>query len=143
MPIKLNPKEIEEARKRPLRKERQEQQRQIMLEDIDRNRSGKGAVVIPPPVKQTNEAIGCQKQRVAAYVRVSTQEEEQQEQKASVCIGGRNLTEPVLKCFTEPISKGMRYKVTGFWVAEAKTLCFDLNEAELEKWSTKEDNNEP
>ena len=25
-----------------------------------------------------------------------------------------------------------RYKVTGFWVSEAKTMCFDLNEATQE-----------
>ena len=78
MAIKLNPKEIEEARRKPLRKEQREQQRQIMLEDINRNRSGKGVVVIPPPVKQNSDTVDSMKQRVAAYVRVSTQEEEQQ-----------------------------------------------------------------
>lgn len=65
-----------------------------------------------------------------------------EEQKASVSFGSKNVVDPVINCLGEPPAKGKRYKVTGFWVAEAKTLCFDLNEAELEKWSTKEDNNE-
>ena len=78
MAIKLNPKEIEKARKKPLQKERREQQRQIMFEEIDRNRSGSGVVVIPPAVKQNSVSAEYQKKRVAAYARVSTQEEEQQ-----------------------------------------------------------------
>lgn len=61
-----------------------------------------------------------------------------EEQKASVVFGSKNLIDPVIKCIGEPPTKGKRYTVTGFWVAEAKTLCFDLNEVELEKWSTKE-----
>ena len=49
-----------------------------MQEDIDRNRKGNGVVVIPPPPKQNPAGNNRPKLRVAAYCRVSTQEEEQQ-----------------------------------------------------------------
>lgn len=66
-----------------------------------------------------------------------------EEQKATVTLSSKCILEPVLKCLSEPISKGQRYKVTGFWVAEAKTLCFDLNEAVLEKCTQRHADKEP
>ena len=53
---------------------------------------------------------------------------------ANVGIKNRNLYEPVLQCIDVPIRKGHHLKVTGFWGAAAKTLCFDLNEVEIEEW---------
>ena len=60
-----------------------------------------------------------------------------EEQKATVCLSSKSMLDPVLKCIGEPISKGQRFKVMGFWVAEAKTLCFDLSEAVLEKCASR------
>lgn len=58
------------------RKERREIQRQRMREEIALNQNGNGVIIIPPPKKDLplDEA---QRLRVAAYCRVSTQEEEQ------------------------------------------------------------------
>lgn len=53
-----------------------------------------------------------------------------EEQKATVCITLKNLLDPLRKCTADIWEKGVRYKVTGFWVAEHKTLCFDLNDGE-------------
>ncbi len=72
----LDPSEIEAARKTGSRAERREAQRQLMREDIARNQGGNGVVIIPPPKKEySTEEVP--KLRVAAYCRVSTQEEQQ------------------------------------------------------------------
>ncbi len=77
MAKKLDPKIIEAARKRSSRAERREQKKQIMKEDIVRNQSGAGVQVIPPPPAPLGVNGERPKLRVAAYCRVSTQEEEQ------------------------------------------------------------------
>lgn len=72
----LDPKEIEALRKTSTRAERREQERQRINEDIARSRSNGGVQVIPPPQKMIPEG-DRPKLRVAAYCRVSTQEEQQ------------------------------------------------------------------
>lgn len=56
------------------------------------------------------------------------------EQKATVSITNKNLLEPVRKCMGSAWKAEKRYKVTGFWVAEAKTMCFDLSEGVQEDY---------
>lgn len=51
------------------------------------------------------------------------------EQKATVSITNKNIVEPIRKAMDGIWEPGKRYKVTGIWVPEAKTMCFDLNEA--------------
>jgi len=53
-----------------------------------------------------------------------------EEQKSTICISNRNLLDPLRKCTADIWKKGQRYKVTGFWVADAKVMCFDLSEGE-------------
>lgn len=74
---KLNPRIKEAARKKGSLSERREERKRIMQENIRANQTGKGVVVIPPPVKQYADEKERPKLRVAAYCRVSTQEEEQ------------------------------------------------------------------
>jgi len=54
------------------------------------------------------------------------------EQKTTVSISNKNLLEPIRQIMGEKWLPDKRYKVTGFWVSEAKTMCFDLNEATQE-----------
>ena len=51
-------------------------------------------------------------------------------QKRSVVatISNKNLLDPLRAVTGEDWIPGKRYKVRGFWVADAKTMCFDLNE---------------
>ncbi len=51
------------------------------------------------------------------------------EQKGTVSITSKNLTDPIRRCMGDSWKADKRYKVTGFWVADAKTMCFDLSEA--------------
>lgn len=50
------------------------------------------------------------------------------EQKGVVTVSNRNLVDPLWAVTGEKWVSGKRYKVRGFWVADAKTMCFDLNE---------------
>lgn len=50
------------------------------------------------------------------------------EQKSVVTISNKNLLDPLRAVTGEDWIPGKRYKVRGFWVADAKTMCFDLNE---------------
>ena len=50
------------------------------------------------------------------------------EQKGVVTISNKNLLDPLRAVTGEDWIPGKRYKVRGFWVADAKTMCFDLNE---------------
>lgn len=77
MAKRLNPEEIEAARQRKSRSERREQKKQLLHDELRQNRSSGGVVVIPPPPKRHAEGVCAPKLRVAAYCRVSTQEEEQ------------------------------------------------------------------
>lgn len=74
---KLNPQEIEAARKQSSRQERRSLEKQKLHEDIARNKEGKGVIIIPPARKQIEAGADPPKLRVAAYCRVSTQEEQQ------------------------------------------------------------------
>ena len=76
MAKKLNPQVIAAARKRGNRAERRQLEKQRLHEEIAQNKSSGGVVVIPPPQSET-PAAERPKLRVAAYCRVSTQEEEQ------------------------------------------------------------------
>ncbi len=72
----LDPDKIEAARRTSRKAERREQKRRMLREEIAHNRSGNGVIVIPPPKKEAL-AQDAPKLRVAAYCRVSTQEEQQ------------------------------------------------------------------
>ena len=50
------------------------------------------------------------------------------EQKGVVTISNKNLLDPLRAVTGEDWIPGKRYRVRGFWVADAKTMCFDLNE---------------
>ena len=50
------------------------------------------------------------------------------EQKGVVTISSKNLLEPLRAATGEDWVPGKRYRVRGSWVADAKTMCFDLNE---------------
>ena len=78
MAKRLDPQTIEAARNRSSRLERGETQKYTIQEAIEHSKRGKGVVVIPPPAKQYGAAEACRKLRVAAYCRVSTQEDEQE-----------------------------------------------------------------
>lgn len=75
MARKLNPKWSQQPKKRGNRSERREQEKQRFHDEITENRNSGGVVVISPPESQT-PAAEHKKLRVAAYCRVSTQEEE-------------------------------------------------------------------
>lgn len=63
-----------------------------------------------------------------------------EEQKSTISLSNKNLLDPLRKCTADIWEKGLRYKVTGFWVAEAKTMCFDLNEGEPQSYHKQEAN---
>lgn len=72
----LDPQKIEAMRRSSARAERRNQKRIQMREEIARNQSGNGVIVIPPQ-KSAEAPAPFKKLRVAAYCRVSTQEEQQ------------------------------------------------------------------
>lgn len=72
----LDPQKIEAMRRSSARAERRNQKRNQMREEIARNQSGNGVIVIPPQ-KSAEAPAPFKKLRVAAYCRVSTQEEQQ------------------------------------------------------------------
>ncbi len=72
----LDPKEIEAAKKTSSRAERRNLKRKQMREEIAQDQRSNGVVIIPPK-KQIDVPEESPKLRVAAYCRVSTQEEQQ------------------------------------------------------------------
>ena len=54
------------------------------------------------------------------------------EQKSTVSISSKVLLEPIRQLLGDKCPPDKRYKVKGFWVTEAKTMCFDMNEATQE-----------
>ena len=72
----LDPIAIEVKRQSGSRAERREQKRRQMQDDISYNQRGNGVIIIPPQ-KRRELAEEPPKLRVAAYCRVSTQEEQQ------------------------------------------------------------------
>ena len=72
----LDPKKIESARQFSSRAERREQRRKLMQDEIAENQRSNGVIMIPPKKLQEVQQERP-KLRVAAYCRVSTQEEEQ------------------------------------------------------------------
>ena len=72
----LDPKAIEAERQTSSRAERREQKRRQMQDEISYNQRGNGVIIIPPQ-KRRELAGEPPKLRVAAYCRVSTQEEQQ------------------------------------------------------------------
>ena len=72
----LDPKAIEAERKTSSRAERREQKRRQMQDEISYNQRGNGVIIIPPQ-KRRELAEEPPKLRVAAYCRVSSQEEKQ------------------------------------------------------------------
>lgn len=71
----LDPKAIEAERQTSSRAERREQKRRQMQDEISYNQCGNGVII--PPQKRRELAEEPSKLRVAAYCRVSTQEEQQ------------------------------------------------------------------
>ena len=53
---------------------------------------------------------------------------ERRTERGVVTISNKNLLDPLRAVTGEDWIPGKRYKVRGFWVADAKTMCFDLNE---------------
>lgn len=51
------------------------------------------------------------------------------EQKGTVSITSKNLMEPLRTVMADVWEKDKRYRVRGFWVADAKTMCCDLTES--------------
>ena len=76
MATPLDPQAIEAERKTSSRAERREQKRRQMQDEISYNQRGNGVIIIPPQ-KRRELAEEPPKLRVAAYCRVSTQEEKQ------------------------------------------------------------------
>lgn len=72
----LDPKEIEAARRSGSRAERRDQRKRQIYEEIAQNQGGSGVVIIPPQ-KKSAAPEERPRLRVAAYCRVSTQEEQQ------------------------------------------------------------------
>ena len=72
----LDPEELAAVRKAGSRAERREQKRKQMHEEIAQNQGGSGVIIIPPK-KRMELSSKTPKLRVAAYCRVSTQEEQQ------------------------------------------------------------------
>ena len=72
----LDPKKIESARQYSSRAERREQRRKLMQDEIAENQRSNGVIVIPPKKLEEVQQERT-KLRVAAYCRVSTQEEKQ------------------------------------------------------------------
>lgn len=72
----LDPEKIEVERRSSNRLERREQRRKLMRDEIESSQRGSGVVVIPPQ-KRRETQDNRPKLRVAAYCRVSTQEEQQ------------------------------------------------------------------
>ena len=66
------------------------------------------------------------------------------EQKGVVTICSKNLLDPLRAMTGENWTTGKRYRVCGFWVADEKTMCFDLSEGVLEDFRpvTQNDRNE-
>ena len=54
------------------------------------------------------------------------------------------MTEPIRECMRDTWDTDKRYRVRGFWVADAKTMCFDLSEGVQEDFrnSSADDSNE-
>ena len=64
------------------------------------------------------------------------------EQKGVVTISNKNLLDPLRAVTGEDWIPGKRYRVRGFWVADAKTMCFDLNEGVQEDFRPVTPNND-
>ena len=66
------------------------------------------------------------------------------EQKGTVSINSKCLPEPIRECMRDTWDTDKRYRVRGFWVADAKTMCFDLSEGVQEDFrnSSADDSNE-
>lgn len=58
------------------------------------------------------------------------------EQKTTVSISNKNLVEPIRSAMGKEWERDKRYRVRGFWVADAKTMCFDLSEGVQEDFRT-------
>lgn len=56
------------------------------------------------------------------------------EQKSTVSINSKNVTEAIRETMKGNWMPDKRYRVRGFWVADAKTMCFDLSEATQESF---------
>lgn len=56
------------------------------------------------------------------------------EQKTTVSITNKNIVEPIRKVMEGVWQPDKRYRVRGFWVADAKTMCFDLSEGVQEDY---------
>lgn len=64
------------------------------------------------------------------------------EQKATVSITNKNLVDPIRAAMEGVWQSDKRYRVRGFWVADAKTMCFDLSEGVQEDYRNTASDNE-
>lgn len=77
MAKKLDPQEIEQSRRKKTRADNREERKERIHDGIRKNRESGGVIIIPPPPAVQAQGQAPRKMRVAAYVRVSTQEEQQ------------------------------------------------------------------
>jgi site-specific DNA recombinase len=77
MAAHIKPPKIVASQKTISRSERREQEKQRLREEIEKNQSSGGVIIIPPPQVTSADGNTGGKLRVAAYCRVSTQEEQQ------------------------------------------------------------------
>ena len=77
MAKKLDPQEIEQSRRKKTRADNREERKERIHDGIRKNRESGGVIIIPPPPAVQAQGQTPRKMRVAAYVRVSTQEEQQ------------------------------------------------------------------
>ena len=61
-----------------------------------------------------------------------------EEQKTTLSVTNKNLLEPIRRCMKDKWKENKRYKIMGFWVADAKTMCFMLDEGVQENFRTNE-----
>ena len=73
---------------------------------------------------------GCKSNELKAFKFSKPKEE----QKATVALTNKNVLEPIRKCMAGVWQPDKRYKVTGFYVVEAKTMCFPLDEGVQEDY---------
>ena len=62
--------------------------------------------------------------------------------KATVSITNKNLVDPIRAAMEGVWQSDKRYRVRGFWVADAKTMCFDLSEGVQEDYRNAASDNE-
>ncbi|MEM1483563.1 recombinase family protein [Oscillospiraceae bacterium PP1C4] len=122
MAKKLDAERIERERQKKQRVSQREESRRKMQEAFDSNRRGERKVRYIPPVKQEETSDSAAPLRAAAYVRVSTQEEQQ--------VGSFEMQK---KHFLEVIENNPRYQLAGMYCDEGISGTQVHNRKEFQK----------